>query len=220
VIAHNIKAQTSKLQYKFMGSVDFIGEARSAMMVVRDPDRLTENENVIIHIKSNNKHGKSIRYRIDSIPGNEDYATITWLGLEDYSERDYMLSNRSALQSKARELTEISDKDPTIKMILHILKENPKQEVIRIGLFDFGECYKQFNGCILKTDVSKEVKRIKEYLEQNHGILINYLSSRALMGFRFQNRDYKPASDSSRCVEIQRGSISKIEGEQLGLPND
>lgn len=215
VIAHNIKAQTSKLQYKFMGSVDFVGEARSAMMVVRDPDRLPADENIIIHIKSNNKRGKSIRYKIESIPGNEDYATIAWLGLEDYDERDYMLANRSLLQNKVKALTEISDEDPTVKLILSIMKENPYIESLRVGLFDFGKCYKEINGMPLKESISKEIKRVTEYLEQNHGLTAEYKQSRRLMRFSFQKRDFMPSAESGRCVEIERCAEKRLLGEQM-----
>ena len=217
VVAHNIKAQTSKLQYKFMGSVDFIGEARSAMMVVRDPDRLQENENIIIHIKSNNKRGQSIRYRIDSIPENEDYATVIWLGREDYSERDYMLSNRSLLQSKARALTEITDEDLTIKMILDIVRDNPAKDEIRIGIQDFNQCYIAFNGKRLRENVTKEIKRVSEYLEQNHGVLVDCPESRLLMVFNFMGKVYKPYKNSSRCVRTIRDTTTRLISEQTEI---
>ena len=214
VVAHNIKAQTNKLQYKFMGSVDFVGEARSAIMIVRDPERIEQHENIMIHIKSNNKLGKSIRYRIDSIPGNEDYATVAFLGFEDYSERDYMLSNRTALQSKANALNELSDDDPTIKMILSIMCSNPTMEEIRIGIHDFGQCYYSFNGSWLREPVTKEIKRIQEYMEQAHGFLIKCVDSRSLMIFNFMGKPFSPCSTSSRCVKIIRSTMARIKSEQ------
>lgn len=219
VVAHNIKAQTLKLQHKFMGSIDFVGEARSAMMIVKDPDKPSENENIIIHVKSNNRLGKSIRYRIDSIPGNEDYATIRWLGLDDYTERDYMLANKTMLQNKIQSMTEINDDDPMVSMILNIVSENHDIKEIRISNYDFSQCYFEYTGKCLKGQVAREIKRVQTYLEEKHGISVISSDARTLMSFKFKGKMHDPHTSQNRCVRIQKG-VAYTPGQQMEIDTE
>lgn len=62
LIAHNNKGSHASLLYKASGSQDIIGNMRSALSIVRDPEN--PDECIAIHSKSNNARGKSIRYAI------------------------------------------------------------------------------------------------------------------------------------------------------------
>lgn len=195
IIAHNTKAQTS-FQYKLMGSVDFAGESRSAMTVVRDPNK--PDECVLIHTKSNNKKGQSIRYKIESITGNEDFACVRWIGLENYTERDYIESDRSRLSVKIKK--SISDEDPIVATILQLIRENPRG--FRMAKGDLQDSISDYTGQYMDVSLAEVVKKYAEYLSQQHGIGIQQNEKRKLDRYFRKGSEITPHKNSDRCISF------------------
>lgn len=205
IIAHNVKAQTS-LQYKFMGSVDLIGEARSGISIVRDPDH--PEENIALHVKSNNKRGLSIRYKIVSIPGDEDFAKVEFLGLEKYTEQDYAEADRRRLSKKYD--VPITDNDVIVKTILALLKENPAG--LRVGKSDLqqsAEIY--FNEPMENIGVRKIEVKYAAYMMQAHGVSIQEGDSQNIVMFKRKGSYTNPVKGHDRVLHIwKKGYTEQI----------
>lgn len=116
LIAHTGKAQQRAI-YKSIGSVDIIAATRSALYIVRDPQKMN-NERIAIHIKSSNAaEGKSIRYRITDAGG------VEWMGLEQYTERDHL---KAELQmEKAKNAEADYSVEPLVTVVRKLVTDNP-----------------------------------------------------------------------------------------------
>lgn len=213
IIAHNTKAQTG-LSYRFMGSQDFLGEARSGMSVVRDPERVREQENLILHVKSNNKTGKAIRYKIESIPGNEDYARVVWLGLEDYTEKDYAQSQRNQLKQSNDKANPLTVDNPVVRTILTLIKENP--EGVAIGYDDFQAAKEAITGSITNVSIQKEIDKISAWLDSEFGIGVACKPSDRCKAYYLKGELMTPTKSPARRVVIQRNRF--VNQQQQALP--
>lgn len=205
IIAHNTKAQTG-LQYKFMGSVDFVGESRSAMSIVRDPEH--PSECIVIHVKSNSRKGKSIRYRIESIEGNEDFAKVRWLSLEDYTERDYIEADRSRLTRKVENAT-IDDCDYVVTTLLKLLEENPNG--LKIGKYDLQESITEYTGQTFDVTLKDVIKEYGDYLSRKHNIGMQSKGNTTLDRFVRKGNNVIPTKNKDNCIQIRRNRKPELE---------
>jgi len=218
IIGHNTKAQTS-LAYKFMGSQDFLGEARSGMSVVRDPERVREQENLIIHVKSNNKTGKAIRYRIESIPGNEDYARIEWLGLEDYTEADYAKSQRQKLKELDGEKSPLTIDNPIVQTIFALLKDNP--DGVAIGYEDFKDAKDEVTGSFAEIRIEPEISKISAWLDTEYGVGVSVRTASTLKDYYLKGVLHRPNKNKDRQVLIRRNRNVDIQQQAMsGIPGN
>lgn len=198
IIAHNVKAQTG-LQYKFMGSVDFIGESRSAMSIVRDPEH--PSECIVIHVKSNSRKGKSIRYRIESIVGNEDFAKVKWLALEDYTERDYAEADRSRLTRKVEDAT-IDDGDYIVTTILRLLEENPSG--FKIAKNELQDAVQAYTAQTIDIELRDIIKNYGEYLSRKHNIGLQRKGNTTVPRININGNTVIPSKNKDNCILIRR----------------
>jgi len=218
IIGHLTKSQVS-MAYRIMGSTDIIGEARSVMTVVRDPERITEQENIIIHTKTNNKRGKAIRYKIESIPGNEDYARIAWLGLEDYDERDYNQAQKKKQGEAKTGVNPESIDNPVVKTILTLLKDNEKYYPDGIALLhdDFQAAKKIITGSLIDIRIETEIRKIDAWLENVYGVGVCVKSAgRQMKPYYLKGKLYSPSRSTGRYVFICR---SRLVGQEQGKMN-
>lgn len=205
IIAHNNKGNHGNLMYKSSGSQDIAGNARSMLSIVRDPEK--PNECIAIHSKSNNAKGKSIRYAIRPIEGDEDFARVEWIGLEDYSEQDYW----KALKRKDEKefAAQINDEDAIVQTVLNIIKENPTG--VRIRKQDFWTAAEIYTGAAISDGLDSIVKKYRRYLWDNHGIYIDVKSSQTLKAFRVYNDVVHPSKSPDRCLAIYCKKIDNIQ---------
>lgn len=198
IIAHNTKAQTG-LQYKFMGSVDFVGESRSAMSIVRDPEH--PSECIVIHVKSNSRKGDSIRYRIESIEGKEDFAKVKWLALEKYTERDYAEADRSRLTRKVEDAT-VDDSDYVVSTILKLIDENPKG--FKIAKNELQDAVLTYTGQTIDIELKGIIDDYGEYLSRRHNIGIARKGNTTLDRFIMNGNIVNPSKNKDNCILIKK----------------
>lgn len=204
VISHNNKAQTS-LNYKFMGSQDFIGECRSALSVVRDPEH--PSECIAIHVKSNNQRGDSIRYRIEQIPDKPDYAKVKWLSLENYTEKDYFNAKKAEIQKKEEEA--INDDDPVIQTVLNLLNENTDTNGLRMGACDIQKAIQEYTGQVCSVSFKQIISRYRAFLKDVHGIGISSWDSSTIYPYICKGKTVSPVKSPSRYLLIARNVPKK-----------
>lgn len=85
-VMHQNKRQGVAAMYRAGGSIGFVGLARTAMMLGRDPD--DPERRVLAQVKNNlAKECKAHRLRLSTSPGH-DVAAIDWLGECDLSADD------------------------------------------------------------------------------------------------------------------------------------
>ena len=205
IIAHNNKGNHSSLMYKSSGSQDIAGNARSMLSIVRDPDK--PSECIAIHTKSNNAKGKSIRYAIRPIEGDEDFARVEWIRLEEYTERDYW----KALKRKDEKefAAQIGDEDAIVQTVLRIIKDNPAG--VRVRKQDFWTAAEMLTGAAVSDGIDAIVKRYRQYLWDNHSIFIDVKTSQALKAFRVDNEMLNPSKSPDRCLAIYRKRADNIQ---------
>ena len=212
IVGHNTKAQTG-LSYKFMGSQDFLGEARSGLSVVRDPERVKEQENLILHVKSNNKTGKAIRYRIESIPGNEDYARVEWLGLEDYTEADYAKSQRKKLREIDGEKSPLSVDNPVVQTVFALLHDNP--DGVAVGYEDFKNAKEAVTGSAADIRIETEIGKVSAWLDSEFGIGVACRYSNTIKPYYLKGNLQIPTKNKDRQVIIRRNRIVDIQQQKI-----
>ena len=78
-VNHLNKSQSSAAIYRSMGSIGFMGAARSALMVATDPRDLQNPPRRLLFSVKNNlaKEPSAIAYRVESAPANEQ-ALVSW----------------------------------------------------------------------------------------------------------------------------------------------
>ena len=198
LLGHNNKNTNTSLLHRMNGSVDFTGNARSVLSIVRDPDN--PEECIAIHTKTNNARGKSIRYRINSIEGDEDFACVEILGLEDYTEADY----RKALKrQEAKEFEkEIDEFDPVVIAIKGLMVDNP--EGVRLRKDDLHMVVEKYTDVGISDNIDTIVRRYRCYLANNHGILIDGRTSQMLRAFKVKGDTYMPSKTQDRNIWIRK----------------
>ncbi|MBQ9438073.1 MAG: AAA family ATPase, partial [Lachnospiraceae bacterium] len=194
IIAHHNKGSHGSLLYKSSGSQDIAGNARSMLSIVRDP--VNPSECIAIHVKSNNVRGKSIRYAIRSIAGDEDFAAVDWLGLEDYTESDYWKSLKR--RDEKEFASQIDETDPVVQTILHLVENNPAG--VRVRKQDFWTAAEMHTGAALTDGIDGLVKRYRRYLWENHSIFVDAKSSQSLKPFRVDSLMVNPSKSPDRCL--------------------
>ena len=205
VIQHFTKGD-GPLHSRFAGSFSIIGDSRSAIAIVHDPE--AQGEVLAIHCKSNNKTGKTIRYKIESIPGNEDCAKVSFLRLEDYSERDFAIAERR--RKKGRQDSAISDSDIIVGTILRLLEDNPSG--LRVGRYDFQNCASAYFGEAVSITLGEIETEYSAYLAAKHGIIVQTKPSQALKAYSIKGKIVMPQKAHDRCMHIyRRGTPVQIE---------
>lgn len=204
IIVHNAKGNAGNLLYKSSGSQDIVGNARSVLSVVRDPEK--PDQCLAIHTKSNNKRGKTIRYAIRSIEGDEDFATVDLLGLEDYTERDYWKALRH--QGEQELAAQITDDDPIVQTMLSIIIENPHG--VRVRKDDFWTAAEKITGAVVSDSIGRILAKYRGYMWDNHGIGIKSRPSQTLQAFKVNGETFNPSKSPDRCMEIYKGRIDNI----------
>lgn len=205
LIAHNNKGSHASLLYKASGSQDIIGNMRSALSIVRDPEN--PDECIAIHSKSNNARGKSIRYAIRPIPGDEDFATVDWIALEDYSERDYWKALKR--RDEKEYATQITDDDAIIQTVLNLIRDNPAG--VRLRKQDFWTVAETFTGQVVADGIDAIVKKYRRYLWDVHGVFIDAKTSQTLKPFHVGNETIIPTKSPDRCLAIYRKKGDNIQ---------
>lgn len=166
IITHNVKMKVGlSLQAQVNGSSDIVGGSRSALAVVPYPEANERGNNIVIHIKSNNKIGDAINYRIKSIDGDEDFATVEFIGLKDYRESDYVRAMKS---SSGTGKTEISDDDCVVTTILNLLNEKPlgfriDKETLQDSIYEYTEMTTEIK-------IADVINQYADYFSKKHGI--------------------------------------------------
>ena len=202
VIMHNNKMTDASLQNRAAGSASIVGCYRSLLSVVRDPER--EEEDIAIHTKTNNRRGKAIRYKISSIKDNENFATVDFLQLENYTERDYQAAIKR--KTKAAHASEISDSDIVVATIIRLLEDNPGElKISRYDLQDSASAY--FSEPITQglADIEKEYAA---YLLSRHGIFIQCRPAQDLRPFIVKGRPARLLKTHDRCLLIRKKNIA------------
>lgn len=206
IVAHNGKGTYGKLQQKTLGSTDIIGNVRSAISVVRDPE--IPEELLALHVKSNNITGKTIRFKISSIPGNEDYATVEWLGLETYTEKNYWKAVKRCLERENAQT--ITDHDPVVATILQLLHDNPAG--LRIRREDFLGAIDMVCDENVTMSIDKIVKQFGYFLKERHNILISPKTSQSLRPYKVFGQIFDPSKSPDRCLSIYQYPAAKTPG--------
>lgn len=84
IVMHMKKDTNTKAIYRGMGSVDFLGIARSVLMATKSPD--DDNEKLLFHIKGNNaKLGSALIYQVTD-------KGLEWLNTRDDLEIDSIMN--------------------------------------------------------------------------------------------------------------------------------
>ena len=203
IVCHNNKnVKADNLMHRTSGSVDIAGNARSILSIVHDPEK--PDELLAIHSKSNNKTGRSIRYAIRPIEGNEDFATVQWIGLEDYTESDYRKSIKKADEQKY-EMT-ITDDDIIVSTIIGLMKDNPNE--IRIRKEDLWTAVEKYTGQITSVTFDDITKKYRSYLWNNHNIYAGVKTSQGLKPFRIGKETFPPSKPNDRCLALYKKKTS------------
>lgn len=209
LIAHNNKGNHGSLLYKSSGSQDIAGNARSMLSIVRDPEK--PDELIAIHTKSNNAIGKSIRYAIRPIEGDEDYARVDWIDLEDYSERDYWKALRR--KDEKEYASQIDDTDPIVVTILGLIWNNPSG--LRIRKEDFWIAVERYAEASITDTLGDIIKRYRQYIWDKHEIFISTKPSQTLKPFTMKTEEgtemYHPSKSPDRCMAIYRKRAGNIQ---------
>jgi hypothetical protein len=166
IITHNVKMKVGlSLQAQVNGSSDIVGGSRSALAVVPYPEARERGNNIVIHIKSNNKIGDAINYRIKSIEGDEDFATVEFIGLKDYRESDYIraIKNKSGTGE-----TEITDDDCVVITIRNLLNDNPLG--FKIDKDTLQDSIYEYTGITTEIKIADVIDQYSDYLGKKHGI--------------------------------------------------
>ncbi len=204
LVQHNNKMKdNTSLQARAAGTASLVGNYRSLLSIVRDPEN--PDENIVIHSKTNNKRGKSIRYKIESIPGNEDFATVNFMGLEDYTERDYRKAEKRANQE--REEHPIENTDIAVSTICKLLEENPKG--LCIGKLDLERAAGLYFDKYLGMSLSGVAKKYGGHLKEKLGISFEQGSDTILQCYTIKGTTYSPCRSKDRCVRISYAKATK-----------
>lgn len=121
IISHMSKTQTKAI-YRALGSVDIIGQSRSALMVGMNPD--VDDERAIVQIKcSNAKAGKTLAYTIG------DNGRVIWKGTNNLTADDLD-------RARVRKDTNLPyENDPLVYVIRKLISENAEGVCIALGDF-------------------------------------------------------------------------------------
>lgn len=195
IISHNRKDKQNGLQSQVLGSVNLAGQARSILSIVRDP---TKDENIVIHTKSNNRKGLSIRYKIKPIPTDPDFATVELIGREKYSERDYREAEQSRLRQKLDEM--INDSSPVVATVLQLANDNPGG--VKIGRADLNDIIESQTGEVANYPLSTIAKEYGHYLGSKHGIAIVPKDKQRLKAFCYNGETITPSKIEDRSLYI------------------
>ena len=200
IITHNVKMKTGlSLQAQVNGSSDITGGSRSALAVVPNPEANERGNNLVIHIKSNNIFGKTINYKIKSIEGDEDFATVEFIGLKNYSESDYM---KAVKGSSGMAEAEISNDDYIVTTILKLLEENPKGFKITKEMFQDSIC--EYTGIFTDISIAGLIKTYGKYFSIKHGIGLQRVNTTATE-IKIKGKTYMPPkSTSTRLLNVRR----------------
>nr|AHF27193.1 putative ATP-dependent serine protease [uncultured bacterium Contig1777] len=202
LVGHAGKGNNDSLQAKAIGSTNIVGQMRSMLSIVRDPE--CPSENIVIHVKSNNVHGDSIRYKILPIPDDEDFAKVEFIRTEKYSESDYRKSIKQMERIKAEE--EITEDDPIVKTILHLANQN--KGLVRIGRKDMEKAVETVGSDYLSEGLESICKRYGSWLQRNHGISIKTGTSQPIKPFRILNEIMLPEKSPDRVISIKQSTYS------------
>lgn len=199
IITHNVKNKTGlKLQELVNGSSDIVGEARSALAVVQNPESDEKGNNYIIHVKSNNKIGKTIHYKIKSIEGDEDFATVEFVGLKNFYEADYI---RMARRNNGTSGEKIDDENPYVKTILKLMKENPRG--FRVDKETLQDSIYEYMGLTVAVKLADIINVYRDYLCKKHGIGMHEKVSTVTEIIR-NGKIIKSPQKSTRVLQIRK----------------
>ena len=206
VIQHNNKMADASLQNRAAGSASIVGCYRSLLSIVRDPEN--PKENIAIHTKSNNAFGKSIRYRIKPIEGNENFATVEFIRLENYTERDYQAALKRKKQSAHDD--EINDSDAIVATIIRLLEDNPRG--LRISRMDLQNAVSSYYGEPMHQGLKDIEREYASFLLSKHGICIQCKSAQDLKTFYIKGKPVTLLKPHDKCLHIyKRGTPVQTE---------
>ena len=202
LVGHSGKGNADSLQARAIGSTNIVGMMRSMLSIVRDPEY--PEENVVIHTKTNNFRGKSVRYKILPIPGDEDYAETHIIRTEDYTESDYKKAIKRMERIKAEE--EITENDPIVKAVVHLAQQN--NGFVRIGRKDMEKAVETVGNDFLSEGLETICKRYGSWLQRTHGIIIKTGTSQPIKPFRISNVTMLPEKSPDRVISIKQTTYS------------
>lgn len=213
-VCHNNKMEIDLVR-RVSGSYGFVGNARSVLSVVRDPEHIKDQENLVIHTKSNNKTGDTIRYRIESIPGDEDYARVAFLDLEDYSAADYMRKSKIHAGKLDNGETTLTPSNPVVKTIMTLLKENPNG--VSISYDDFKSAKEELTGSLVSIPVATEIRKVSSWLNEVYGIGVDAKGNGRLIPYYLKGKLHTPLLNTARRVVIKRNRILNQDQQAINL---
>lgn len=204
IITHNVKMKVGlSLQAQVNGSSDIVGGSRSALAVVPYPEANERGNNIVIHIKSNNKFGDAINYRIKSIEGDEDFATVEFIGLKDYRESDYM---RAMKGSSGTGKEEITDENCFVTTILNLLNEKPLG--FKIDKETLQDSILEYTGVTTEVKIADVINQYADYLSKKHGIGLQSQGTTPTSIVR-KGKVIQPLKKSQRLLVVRRNRTPK-----------
>lgn len=115
-VRHLTKMKHDKAIYQGGGSIDFIGAARSALLVTTNPEK--EEQKVVLHIKHNvGPKGQSWAYRLISGPG-ESLPRVQWDGPSTITVKDLAIGSKSNTPAP---------RDEAVEFLRTFLKDGPRK---------------------------------------------------------------------------------------------
>jgi len=115
-VRHLTKMKHDKAIYQGGGSIDFIGAARSALLVTANPEE--EEQKVVLHIKHNvGPKGTSWAYRLTGGP-DESLPRVQWDGPSPVTIKDLAMGNKSGSPPP---------RDGAVEFLRTFLKDGPRK---------------------------------------------------------------------------------------------